>query len=307
LEACIRKLRGLTDKPITCVENETVVNDPLKGGRLNRFGPIFDAYSIPVKLNFREEDMKWVEYKPKAKMLALDRVFPEGIRIPDFFPGRNVVHLPTVKTHIYTTTTCSMKNAFGGLLSRRRHYCHSVIHETLVDLLAIQKEIHPGVFAVADGTTCGNGPGPRTMTPVVKNVILASGDCVALDAVASKVMGFDPMQLPYIRLAHDAGLGCGNPADIEVVGEDVSSWNFGFTVGDNAASKVGDMLWFGPFKGLQRLMFHTPIVNSFIVGSYLYHDYVWYPTSGRSRVKGWESTDWGRLFERYKDGPLGKP
>jgi hypothetical protein len=92
-----------------------------------------------------------------------------------------------------------------------------------------------------------------------------------------------------------------------VVGEDVSSWNFGFTVGDNAASKVGDMLWFGPFKGLQRLMFHTPIVNSFIVGSYLYHDYVWYPTSGRSRVKGWDSTDWGRLFERYKDGPLGKP
>jgi uncharacterized protein (DUF362 family) len=45
-----------------------------------------------------------------------------------------------------------------------------------VDLLAIQKEIHPGIFAVMDGTTAGNGPGPRTMTPVVKNIILASVD-----------------------------------------------------------------------------------------------------------------------------------
>jgi hypothetical protein len=34
--------------------------------------------------------------------------------------------------------------AFGGLLSKFRHYTHTWIHETLVDLLAIQKEIHPG-------------------------------------------------------------------------------------------------------------------------------------------------------------------
>ena len=37
-----------------------------------------------------------------------------------------------------------MKNAFGGLLNFQRHWTHSVIHETLVDLLSIQKEIHPG-------------------------------------------------------------------------------------------------------------------------------------------------------------------
>ncbi len=63
--------------------------------------------------------------------------------MPDFFIGKNVVHLPTVKCHIYTTTTGAMKNAFGGLLNTRRHYTHTWIHETLVDLLAIQQEIHP--------------------------------------------------------------------------------------------------------------------------------------------------------------------
>src|ERR687892_1554691 len=149
-------------------------------------------------------------------MLVLDDIFPEGIQIPETFAGKNIVHLPTMKTHVFTTMTGAMKNAFGGLLHRKRHWTHSVIHETLVDLLAIQKEIHPGIFAVMDGTTAGNGPGPRTMRPEVKNVILASGDQVAIDAVAAKLMGFDPLGIPYIRLAHEAGLGVGDPRQIEL-------------------------------------------------------------------------------------------
>ena len=123
-------------------------------------------------------------------MLVLDQIFPDHIiRIPDYFMGKNIVHLPTVKCHIYTTTTGAMKNAFGGLLSSYRHYTHTWIHETLVDLFTIQKEIHPGIFAVMDGTTAGNGPGPRTMDPQIKNVILASADQVAIDAVAAKING----------------------------------------------------------------------------------------------------------------------
>ena len=61
--------------------------------------------------------MKWVEYRPKAKMHVLHRIFPDGIQVPDYFFGKNIVHLPTVKCHIYTTTTGAMKNAFGGLLA----------------------------------------------------------------------------------------------------------------------------------------------------------------------------------------------
>src|SRR5437762_7216479 len=112
-----------------------------------------------------------------------------------------------------------MKNAFDGLLNTRRHYTHSWIHETLVDLLAIQKEIHSGIFAVMDGTTAGNGAGPRIMKPEKKDVILASGDQVAIDAVAAKLMGFNPMSIKYIALAHEAGLGVGDPREIELVGD----------------------------------------------------------------------------------------
>jgi hypothetical protein len=174
-------------------------------------------------------------------------------------------------------------------------------------LLAIQKEIHSGLFAVMDGTTAGNGPGPRTMIPVIKDYMLASQDQVAIDAVAAKMMGFDPMSLEYISVAHDDGLGVGDPRDIEIVGADISNESWGFTVGDNAASMVGDVLWFGPLKSIQKLFFHTPLVNMFVFGSEFYHDYYRWPKKDQHVFNEWrDTTHWGKLFEAYGRGEADK-
>lgn len=307
LEGTVQALKKSGFSDVSCVQNKTVVTNAFKGEDLNHYVPIFKKYGIPVLYNFKEEDMKWVEYRPKAKMHVLPRIFPEGIHIPDYFFGKNIVHLPTVKCHIYTTTTGAMKNAFGGLLATKRHYTHSWIHRTLVDLLAIQKEIHSGLFAVMDGTTAGNGPGPRTMIPVIKDYMLASDDQVAIDAVAAKMMGFDPMQLEFIKVAHDDGLGVGDPRDIEIVGADISNESWGFQVGDNGASVVGDLMWFGPMKRFQKLFFHTPLVNAFIFGSEFYHDYYRWPMKDRKTFEDWKSgTSWGRLFDAYEHGRADK-
>ncbi len=303
LEGTILGLRALGCKDLVCVQNKTVVTDAFKGEDLNGYVPIFRAYDIPVLFNFKPEDMTWIEYRPRATMLVLDRIFPEGIHIPDYFVGKNIVHLPTVKCHIYTTTTGAMKNAFGGLLNTKRHYTHTWIHETLVDLLAIQKEIHPGVFAVMDGTTAGNGPGPRTMLPEIKNVILASADQVAIDALAAKMMGFEPLRdLTYIRLAHERGLGVGDVREIELVGDgELAEENWNFHVGDNLASRAGDILWFGPLKAIQSFFFRTPLVNLFILGSEAYHDYFRWPAMDRRVFENWKATTgWGELFQRYQ-------
>ncbi len=301
LEGTILALRqaGFTD--LVCVQNKTVVTNAFKGEDLNKYKSIFRKYQVPELFNFRNEDMKWEVYRPKTKMLVLDRIYPEGIRVPDYFQGKNIVHLPTVKCHIYTTTTGAMKNAFGGLLTTRRHYTHTWIHKTLVDLLAIQKEIHSGVFAIMDGTTAGNGPGPRTMVPEVKDYILASEDQVAIDAVSAKMMGFDPLSIEYIALAHEKKLGVGDPREIDIVGADISGENWRFFVGDNAASRAGDILWFGPLKSLQKLFFHTPLVGLFILGSELYHDYYRWPFIDRGIFQRWKKeTTWGRLFAEYE-------
>ena len=300
LEGTIAALQGAGFNDLVCVENETVVTSASKGEVLNKQKPVLERYNVPIKYNFKPQDMAWRRYEPKAKMLVLDKMLPDGIYIPDYFHGKNVVHLPTTKCHIYTNITGAMKNAFGGLLNNRRHYCHSQIHKTLVDLLAIQKEIHKGIFVVTDATTAGDGPGPRTMYPIAKNTLLASNDSVAIDAVSAKIMGFDPMDHLFIRAAHEQGLGTGRIEEIEIVGDvDIEKENWRFHTGNNSASRVGKVFWFGPLKSLQNLMFHTPMVYTFIFGSAIYHDRIWYPTIGRSRVRKWMKTEWGQLFEKY--------
>jgi uncharacterized protein (DUF362 family) len=301
LEGSILGLHAAGFDDLVCVQNQTVVTNAFKGEDLNGYLPIFKAYGVPVRYNFREQDMRWVPFRPRAKMLALDHIYPEGMRIPDYFCGKNIVHLPTVKTHMYTTTTGAMKNAFGGLLTKHRHYTHSWIHATLVDLLAIQKEIHPGILAVMDGTTAGDGAGPRMVRPVVKNLILASADQVAIDAVAAKLMGFDPLSIEYIALAHAAGLGVGDPRQIELLGDDVTGENWGFHVGRNSHSFLAWLAWYGPTRVFQKLVLRTPLVIVPTLIAEVEQDYLYWPLKYRAIAAEWRSnTEWGRLFERYQ-------
>ena len=219
------KQDGYDPTLIHACHNRTVVIDAHLGERENKQVNVVEAHGLR-NVHLYEGDEPWINIRDAVgdltkKFLCLNEVYPDGFMIPRRFIGENIIHLPTVKTHVFTTTTGAMKNAFGGLLNERRHWTHPVIHETLVDLLMIQKKIHRGVFAVMDGTFAGDGPGPRCMVPHVKNVILASADQVAIDAVAAKLMGFDPMSIKFIRLAHDLGLGCGDPREIEIVGDAV--------------------------------------------------------------------------------------
>lgn len=308
LEGAILSLRAAGFNDLVCVQNQTVVTNAFKGEDLNGYVPIFRHHNLAVKYNFRPEDMRWIHYQPVAKMLVLDQIFDKGIHIPDYFIGKNMVHLPTVKTHIYTTTTGAMKNAFGGLLNKHRHYTHTWIHETLVDLLAIQREIHPGIFALMDGSTAGDGAGPRLMKPVVKNIILASADQVAIDAVAAKLMGFEPMSIKYIRLAHEQGLGVGDPTEIELLGDDVSGESWKFKVGRNSHTFLAWLAWYGPTRVFQKLVLRTPLVNIPILIGEIEQDYMYWPLKYRHIARRWrESTPWGDLFLRYqKEGCLSK-
>ena len=309
LEGTVLALRESGFKDIVCVQNKTEVTDAFKGEDLNNYKPIFQAYKLPVLFNFREEDMTWIGYKPKATMHVLNKIYGERIPIPDYFVGKNIVHLPTTKCHIYTTTTGAMKNAFGGLLSHKRHQTHTHIHETLVDLLAIQKEIHPGLFCIMDGTTAGNGPGPRVMEPVRKNVLLASADQVAIDAVASKMMGFDPMSIKYIALAHESGLGVGRPEDIEIVGDkDAAAENWGFQVGVSFHRFAGWVTWFGPTRFMQKMLTRPPVLYIGNFYSFFYHDVLHWPLKEKKIYKKWlVESEWGKMFQDYLDqGHLGR-
>jgi len=299
LEGVIRTLQEAGYDSLMAAHNRTVVVDAYVGERNNKHKYVVEKYGVR-NVHLYEPQVEWVVYEPKAPMLVLDRIYPEGIRIPKMFIGRNIIQLPTVKTHVFTVITGAMKNAFGGLLSENRHWTHAVIDETVVDLLTIQQEIHPGLFAVMDGTFAGDGPGPRAMRWHEKDVILASADQVAIDAISAKLQGFDPMSLKFIRLAHELGLGVGDPRDIEVVGDvDVMNENWHFVQEETFASRGQKMIYHGPLKPFEHLLLRSPLVPWSYFASNFYHNVYWYPFVGRKRVMAALDTKWGRLFESY--------
>jgi uncharacterized protein (DUF362 family) len=299
LEGVIKTLRADEYKKLIPAHNGTVVVDPKLGAVNNKHQVVERKYRLEsVYLDY--PPVKWFTFRPKAKMLVLDEIYPEGIQIPEMFIGKNIVHLPTIKTHVFTTMTGAMKNAFGGLLNHKRHWTHSVIHETLVDLLNIQLEIHPGVFAVTDGTFAGDGPGPRAMRWHVKNVIVAGADQVAVDAVVARMMGYDPLSIGFIRIAHEMGLGCGDTDRIDVVGEDIADVNWGFKSAENTfASRGQKLIYWGPLKPLEKMLLRSPLAPWSFLASNLYHNGYWLPLIGRRRVRAAMKTGWGKLFQSY--------
>jgi len=310
LEGVIRAMKqdGYDSNLIHACHNRTVVIDAHFGERENKQLNVVEAHGLR-NLHLYEGDEPWINIKDAVgdltkKFTCLNDVYPDGFMIPRRFIGENIIHLPTVKTHVFTTTTGAMKNAFGGLLNERRHWTHPVIHETLVDLLMIQKQIHRGVFAVMDGTFAGDGPGPRCMVPYVKNVILASRDQVAIDAVAAKLMGFDPLSIKFIRMAHDLGLGCGDPRDVDIVGDPAAgaeNWQF---VGPfkkmTFAARMQHKIYWGPFKKPIEWSLKTVLAPWAYMASVVYHDSFWYPVLARKKMFNVLGSAWGRLFRHWE-------
>lgn len=310
LDGVIRTLKkdGYDMDLVHGCHNRTVVNDAHLGERENKQLNVTEAHGLRNIHLYEGEE--WIHIRDAVgdlvdRFLCLNEIYPGGFMIPKRFIGENIIHLPTIKTHVFTTTTGAMKNAFGGLLNEKRHWTHPVIHETLVDLLMIQKKIHSGIFAVMDGTFVGDGPGPRCMVPHVKNVILASADQVAIDAVSAKLMGFDPMRdLKYIRLAHEAGLGCGEPSEIEIVGDaDAARQNWKFTGPFKKmtfASRMQHKIYWGRLKKPLEWSLKTVLAPWSYIASVLYHDLFWYPTHLKQVKKILES-EWGRLFNNWEE------
>ncbi|MBD3196761.1 MAG: DUF362 domain-containing protein, partial [Candidatus Lokiarchaeota archaeon] len=176
---------GYNPKKLFTAENRTVVTNIAKGLKGNRWKPIIEKYNawfVPLTripfVPYESLRPHFLKYKDKELHVLDSKIFPDGFKIPKFYLGKPIIHLPTMKTHGHTGAkggslqhteaelknggiTCCLKNAFGGLLTKRRHFSHQFMSEVLVDLLIIQKQIHPEIMGIVDGTVCGDGAGPR--------------------------------------------------------------------------------------------------------------------------------------------------
>ena len=300
LEGAVKTLLddGYAKEKIIATHNDTVVVNGREGQRNNRHQFVQDRYGLKTAETYLK-DVEWCTYEPKQPFLVLDQVYPHGVRIPKYFYDKNVLHLPTMKTHVFTHVTGAMKNAFGGLLDQRRHWTHSVIDDTLVDLLQIQQDIHTGIFCVMDGTFAGEGPGPRATRWHVKNVIMASSDPVAIDAASAKIMGLDPMSLRFVRHAHERGLGVGDPREIKFIGDvDAAEENWQFSAYENTFASWGQhQIYHGFLHPFEHALLRTPIVPWSYAASNFYHNWYWYPFIGKKRAEAALQTEWGKYLQ----------
>lgn len=132
-----------------------------------------------------------------------------------------VVSMPKLKTHSATLFTGAIKNMYGSIPGFRKAEYHRMAPKlkeftgVLVDVFAAAKPS----LAIMDAITGMEGNGPSAGTPRKVGLILASEDCVALDAVSSYIIGLPSTKVLTTVLADQRGLGTGELARIEAVGE----------------------------------------------------------------------------------------
>ena len=114
------------------------------------------------------------------------------------------------------------------------------------------------------------------------------------------------MSIGHIRLADDGGLSNVRPENIEIMGGEVSRESWSFRVGkDLAWHGGGDLIWVGPLRRSRSLFLRAPMVNLFIAGLEVHHDFLRWPLVERRLASEWRRTRlWGRPFGRDAGGAL---
>jgi uncharacterized protein (DUF362 family) len=293
LEGVARALHDAGYRDRICVQSRAAITSAFKGQDLNGYAPILsdcDVTELPAAGTSR-----LAPFHPKHSLPALERVCEGDFSVPAYLPGANIVYLPTLKADRAATVGGAVCCAASALLAGWSRAGRGRVHELLADLLTIQREVCAGIAAVMDGTTAGNGPGPYALRPEIKNVILASADPVALDAIAARLMGFDPLRdVAHLRLAHERGLGVADPHAITLVGDaDLAHERWQFSAGCPPRLDL--------FGMLDRLAMGTPLAGLLALGTESYRDFYRWPLKERQVFESWlQHTAWGQLFERYQ-------
>ena len=132
-----------------------------------------------------------------------------------------LINNPVLKIHSLTLVTLGIKNLHGAISDEDKLYGHSYreLPAKLTDFLRVRKPD----LTVIDGVVGQEGDHADEGSPVDMGIIVAGKDVVAVDAVASAVMGFEPLHIDTTSLAHEYGLGQGSLEAIKVLGESIES------------------------------------------------------------------------------------
>jgi uncharacterized protein (DUF362 family) len=126
-----------------------------------------------------------------------------------------ILSVPKLKVHCWSLSTLSMKNMMGGILPK------GIMHDDLAQKIVDLNTVFGPELTVIDGIVGCQGH-ELACDPISSDVIVAGEDFVATDAVGSFLMGLEPAEVLYLRLAKKAGLGENELEKIRYVGEEIS-------------------------------------------------------------------------------------
>jgi uncharacterized protein (DUF362 family)/ferredoxin len=136
-----------------------------------------------------------------------------------------VINLPKLKTHSFMAFTGAIKNMYGiiphGL--RCQYHREYIKGESFAKMLVDVYSCAPPHMNIMDAIYAMEGEGPSAGSQKKVGLILASPDAVSLDAVATKIIGLDPMHVHTTKNAAERGLGTADMEEIELLGEKIQN------------------------------------------------------------------------------------
>jgi uncharacterized protein (DUF362 family) len=175
---------------------------------------------------------------------------PIPIRIISTFldPDLFIISAAKMKTHDRVVTTLSIKNVILGAplndyKNNDKWLTHSVYNfsrEAVLhfNMFHLAQEIYPDL-GVIDGFVAMEGNGPVGGTPVDARIALASMDPLAMDTLATSLMGFDPAKIMYLTAMNEAGFGQGDLDKIQVLGTPVDQCRYKFKMHERLVEPYG--------------------------------------------------------------------
>lgn len=267
VEGVIQVLRPHV-KDLRMVEADQVLVRCEKALRKSKVGRLCRKYDIPF-INLSHE--------PIVTIATKGTVFPE-IKIPQILTEGSLITIPVMKTHDKTTVTGALKNQWG-CLPKTRHMYHLVLDQAITEINAALRP----QFAVMDATISLDGNGPKSGEPRVTDLVLASGDLVAIDCIQAQLMGFDVAKIGHLHCAAAAGLGCDDLAGITLAGDSIEGLNFGFHQPKSNLVSVVE-LWLRRRPKLRKYAFQGPFFWLSCRAALVYY-FFWYNLIGRSKCK----------------------
>ncbi len=262
-EGVILTIRGRVSE-IIVVESNQITVDAGKALRRTGIGRVCKKHGLRF-LNLSKGQFRKVNLENGFVLKEVD--------LPELLFNYLLITIPVLKTHGTTVISGALKNQWGCLKELRHNY-HLVVDEAIADLNSVIKPR----FCVMDGTIGMEGSGPKTGIPKVANLILASHDPVALDTIASKIMGFDPQAISHIRLSAEKGIGTNYLNKIQVKGTEILGLNLRFKKPkQNFMVKTEFFLRNSRFK---KIAFESPLLGLLGLGAKIWNG-IWYLLAGR--------------------------